>query len=146
MATASLALDLPGKSYTQIVQETIDKALEKQAVAERLVQADKRSLMDVLTEQIISGNLSADDARQIVLRREARRLEEDYCRNPHSYVELDIIEKNMIVAALKSSKSAHQAAAKLGCDRNTIYRRLKKWGIRLTGPRKETPRSVQCGS
>ena len=77
-----------------------------------------RPLLAILTDQIVAGNLSVDDAREIVLRRE-------YHRRRVFAAAAKLSKHDAALAALEHCHGNHgDAARELDISRATLYRRL----------------------
>jgi len=80
--------------------------------------APARSLFEVLTDQIVAGQLSVEDAREIVLRRE-------FYRRKTATTMAKLSKHDAAIAALEQCHGHHgDAARELDISRATLYRRI----------------------
>jgi DNA-binding NtrC family response regulator len=98
-----------------------------------VLEKDRSSLMQCLTDQIIEGRLTVYEARQIVLRREFYKQHPIGMEHrPENMDELDRVEVQMILRVVRQCDGVMaQAATKLKMPKTTLYKKLRRIGYEV---------------
>ena len=94
------------------------------------------SLLEILTQKILADELTVEEARLIVLRREFYRknglLDFD---PPKNMQDLEILRKRLILRAIHKHRHVKAAARELGMPHTSLYRELQRMGYPLRAGR-----------